>query len=106
MIDDDGYPVPETDPELLRLAEQVQTCNKHGVSYQHTCWFCEVERRHSLFKTDVSQRKRDRFELAMAAMQGLIGSASDYEYSGTIIATYAVSYADTLLAELDKEVGE
>lgn len=56
---------------------------------------------------DKGKRQRDRFEAACAAMQGLLASMAEDEKVVNIaaLAQSAVSFADALLAALDKEPG-
>ena len=84
-------------------------CSKHGPSPGDSCFKCDNERHFAKVDRDkTAQRKRDRFELAKAAMQGLcaaydITQLSDDGGDARISAAHAIEHADALLVELDKE---
>jgi hypothetical protein len=64
----------------------------------HRCWFCKDS--DLTLITDQTTCDRDRFEVAMAAMQGLLASGNTGGFENT--AFRSVCYADALIAELQK----
>ena len=64
----------------------------------HRCWFCNDS--NLTLITDRHTYDRDRFDAAVAAMQGLLASGNTGGFENT--AHRSVSYADALIAELQK----
>ena len=84
------------------------SCGKHmtsGADASEGCLPCvndEARRKSRVDESHAAQRKRDRFELAKAAMQGLIPATMQHSESSENQAELAIEMADALLAELDK----
>ena len=104
-------------------------CDKHNNDYLlgSSCYYCnhpEVtktphpdeeaarELEEAVNCAEIHQRKRDRFELAKAAMQGLLANPEVVHIGGTRagfvdrVQIMACNYTDGLLLELDKKVAE
>lgn len=93
------------------------TCEKHAYVYSEggSCPYCDINDAAESSKAkmtgkaaELEQRKRDRFELAKAAMQGLCANACIISIDGTgvtIVAdleVIAIDRADKMLALLEK----
>lgn len=106
MFDTDGKSTGCANHVDFDLAKNLRSAA--AAQEAHKLWFYAEEKRLN----EIAQRKRDRFELAKAAMQGLVSSdtgiaslmADDKEAEAMMF--MAVTLADLMLAELDKEVGQ
>ena len=70
----------------------------HGLNINEYCETCITD---SLYLEKMATYKKQRFEAAKAAMEGILSNAEYIGVSGTI-ALEAVKHADALLKELDK----
>lgn len=85
------------------MSVSTKHCIDHGAYVSIDDAGCE---KCPTIREQTAQRKRDRFELAKAAMQGILSNSTcktGTEFWMKNVAMDALDAADALLAELDKE---